>query len=99
MINLETLDYNNNTNEVEAGFGGFLEDGFTLTCEVEFDEVLEEEADYSIGRTSDVYSYNNFTFWYIEIKDAAGDVVKFLNPMMKEIKQELENEIINQLEN
>lgn len=97
MINLENLDLDTDTKEVRADFGGFLEDGFYITCEVDYDEDFIDYKDDDTGCV-DYYEYTNFSFWYFKIFNSANEEISFSEKITKEIKQEIENEIINQLE-
>ncbi len=60
-----------------ANFGGYLEEGFTVDCfaDVEMHDEGHVEEDLDFDSTKTVV--DSVIFWQIEIKDAAGDKVKF----------------------
>ena len=69
MINLESLNINKDTKEVRADFGGFLEDGFYINCEVEWNQELEPEEE-EIGRNESLI-ISDLTFWFFNIYNSA----------------------------
>jgi len=97
MINLEDLDYNDDTKELRADFGGFLEDGFYIECEIDYDED-DEKAEPEIGIMNDYSTFSNFTFWYFKIYNSANEEVSFSDRVVKKIKEEIEYELKRQME-
>jgi len=101
MINLEDLDYNDDTKEIRADFGGFLEDGFYIECEIDYDEDIEK-AEPESGIMKDYSTFSNFTFWYFnwyfKIYNSANEEVSFSDRVVKEIKEEIEYELKRQME-
>jgi hypothetical protein len=98
MLILESVNFDEDNQEVRADFGGFLEDGFYITSDVDFDEVTDDEADFEIGLKESIL-IENFLFWDFKIFNSANEEVSFNKTLTIEIKQEVENELIKQLEN
>ena len=102
MINLEEFNCDEAVKDfdfkIEAGFGGFLEEGFTVDCfadvEMHNEGHVEEDVDFDSRKTI----VDSVTFWQIEIKDAAGDKVKCCKQITDVIKIEIEYELTIQIE-
>jgi len=99
MINLENVDFDKETKEVRAEFGGFCEDGFYITCEVDWDENVWTPKDETLGIMEDEIVIERFTFCYFKIFNSANDEITFSKQMEREVKHEIENYITNKLEN
>jgi len=87
MINLEDLDYNDDTKELRADFGGFLEDGFYIECEIDYDEDIEK-AEPESGIMKDCSTFSNFTFWYFKIYNFG--ILKYIILQMKKFLFQIE---------
>lgn len=97
-MNLESVDFDEDNMCVIAYYNDFLEDGFYITSDVDYDEVEDDVEDVDLG-ISDSILIENFLFWDFRIFNAANEEISFNKTITKEIKQEVENNIINQLEN
>jgi hypothetical protein len=97
-MNLESVDFDEDNQEVRADYNDFLEDGFYITADVDYDEVEDDVEDVTLGIKSSIL-IENFMFWDFKIFDAANEEISFNKTITKEIQQEIENNIINQLEN
>jgi len=84
--------------ELRGDFDGFLEEGFYIECFIDCEEkevgsIDEENNDDSTG-----IEVNDITFWMFTIKNTANEEVNFSSQIIREIKNDLENEIIKTLE-
>jgi len=95
MINLESLEIDHDSYECVANYNGFLEEGFVMTFDFDYDKrVIEAEEEVGIQESVEV---ENFTFWYIKFCDVNGKKVTFSDKVVNELKSELEDLIINEI--
>jgi len=98
MINLEEFNCDETVKDfdfkIEAGFGGFLEEGFVVKCCVDVDYKLDAED----REKTETNEFNGMDIWLFEIFDAAGDEVTFTAAMIREIKNDIENELTKKIE-
>jgi len=97
MITLTELDYNINTYEVAANFDGFLEEGFSMECEIEYDVLELEPIDESVGIKEATYDVQNLTYWYIKFYDELGKEMKVSRKIETECKNEIESLLIDKI--
>ncbi len=95
MINLENLEIDHSSNECIAIYDGFLEEGFVMTFDFDYDKrVIEAEEEVGIQESVEI---ENFTFWYIKFCDVNGKKLTFSEKIVNELKSELEELIINEI--
>ena len=106
MVNLEHLDYEEEKNysyKVEACFGGFLEDGFVVKCfidvETETESIDQSFAEEEMGVDPGTRTIvEGFYFHLIEVYNAGGELITLSSTLNKEIKQEIEDYITNEIQ-
>lgn len=85
--------------QLEANFDGFLEEGFYIKCFIDCEEKEVGGFEEETNNDDSSIEVSDITFWDFTIFDSANEEVNFSNPIVREIKNDLENEIIKTLEN
>lgn len=102
MVTITEFDLTKDTDgfnyELNASFDGFVDEGFYVKCFVDCEEskvgYVEEETNYDC--TALVVS--DISFWMFKIYDMSNKEINLNEQILREVKNDLENEITKKLE-